>query len=580
MAQSDPDRIEEIFHAALEVPESERSAFVAKECDGESECIREVMSLLEAHGARGVLDDPVVVLGAMGDLPPGTTIDGRYEIESELQHGGMSRVYVALDTRMNNDHVVVKVLSSDLVQDSYARKHFDQEVEALLRLKHGGVVRATDRGDLTDGRPYIVMDFVDGESLRPQIKNEGMDFKRAASLLILIGEALEYVHKHGVVHRDVKPENIMLRRGTDAVVLIDFGIAKVMDSVVALSTVEGKSAGTLVYMSPEQLLGQGVMAASDVYSLAVVAYEMITGRRPFAPHSHAHLLDLQRKRVRAKPTDLRPGLPKKAEQIILRALSFDPKNRYQSAKRFGDELAAALNESTVIDEPSRTWKWLKVVAAVLILALLSYGIYWYVDHRGESPQLHGLIATPTPSPTPTQTQGFNCWLLVQSTRDGKDYGNSYKSNGDDKFENSDKYQLNLRPLYSGYVYIFNEGPSATGGTNFRLVYPKPVNDSSAYVGANQTVLLDWNTFRGPAGTDNYWFVWAAEPVSELESAKDEAQKHSQGVLTGETLVKVNDYLTKMANQVEAKALKIKASQEIQVRKPSYIVLTLAKFEHR
>jgi serine/threonine-protein kinase len=190
------------------------------------------------------------------------------------------------------------------------------------------------------------MDYVDGDSLRSQIRNEGMDLQRVASILSEVGAALEYVHQNNVVHRDVKPENIMLRRDSDSVVLIDFGIAKVMDSVLALSTVEGGSAGTLVYMSPEQLRGE-TSTASDVYSMAVVAYEMITGRRPFFPNSHAQLLDLQRKRKLARPTALRPGLSKKAEAIILRALSFDSNKRYRSAKRFGEELAAALNESSI-----------------------------------------------------------------------------------------------------------------------------------------------------------------------------------------------------------------------------------------
>jgi serine/threonine protein kinase len=560
MAQSDPDRIEEIFHAALELPESERSAFVEKKCEGESVCIREVMSLLEARGGRGMLDDPVIVLGSTPEQLIGTPIDGRYEIESELPHGGMSRLYVALDKKLNNHRVVVKILSKELVQNPFARQHFDQEVEALLRLKHPGVVRVTDRGDLPDGSPYIVMEYVDGESLRPQIQNEGMVLTRAASILTQVGAALEHVHQNGVVHRDVKPENIMLRRGTDSVVLIDFGIAKVMESVVASSTVDGKSAGTLVYMSSEQLLGKKVKAESDVYSMAVVAYELITGRRPFAPHSDAHLLELQRKGVRAKPTDLRPGLSKNAEGIILRALSFDSNKRFRSAKAFGDELAAALNESSGNNNPTTSiWKWLKVVAGVLILALLSFGIYRYIVRP----------------PIQLQPQGFNYWLMVESKGQ-----QAFKSNGDDKFANGDNFQLNVETVDSGYVYIFNEGPTETGSTSFKLIYPKNVNDGSAFVGANQTLQLEWNTFRGPAGTDNYWIVWSAQPVSELESAKVEALKHPEGSLTGENLLKVNDYLTKKDKEIMAVASKMSASQEVQVRKRTDIVLDFAKFEHR
>jgi serine/threonine protein kinase len=555
MAQSDPDRIEEIFYAALELPESERRAFVEKECEGESACVNEVMSLLEAHGAQGVLDDPVVVLGAAPVQLLGTRIDGRYEIESELPDGGMSEAFVAHDKRLG-DSVVVKILSKDLVQNAYARQHFDQEVLALRSLRHSGVVRVTDRGDLADGRPYIVMDYVDGDSLRSQIRNEGMDLQRVASILSEVGAALEYVHQNNVVHRDVKPENIMLRRDSDSVVLIDFGIAKVMDSVLALSTVEGGSAGTLVYMSPEQLRGE-TSTASDVYSMAVVAYEMITGRRPFFPNSHAQLLDLQRKRKLARPTALRPGLSKKAEAIILRALSFDSNKRYRSAKRFGEELAAALNESSINGPSIRNWA--AVVAGVFILALLSFGIYRYM----------------VGPPEPLQTKGFNYWLLVQ----GQDQ-QSFKSNGDDKFNNGDKFQLNVETLYSGYVYIFNEGPTDIGTTSFRLLYPNKASEGSAFVGSKQILQSQWNTFRGPAGTDNYWIVWSAQPVSELESAKEEALNHPHGALTGETLVKVNDYLKKKNEEVAATSRKMSASQEVQVRKKTDMVLDFAQFEHR
>lgn len=574
MAQFDDERIEEIFHAALEVPESERSAFVAKACEGDSECIREVISLLRAHAAKGLLDTPVVGLGSASDPEVGTAIDGRYLIERELRHGGMSKVYVAIDNRLN-DPVVVKVLSRDLVQNPIARQHFEHEVEALKRLRHSRVVRVTDRSALPDGRPFIVMDYVNGDSLRSQIRpNEGMDLNRVASILTQVGDALEYVHQNEVIHRDVKPENIMLGRDNDRVVLIDFGIAKVIDSVVALTTVGGASAGTLAYMSPEQLRGPEVKAGSDVYSMAVVAYEMITGRRPFAPQSHADMLALQHRGVRAKPTILRPGLSRKAEGIILRALSFDLKYRYQSAKRFGDELAAALKESSGIDE--RTYKkWIFIVAGVLILALLlSYAGYRFLVKPNGKPsqEPQGLLSS---------TKGFNYWLTIQRTREGKDYEAPYKSNGKDKFDNGDRFQLNVKCLYSGYLYVFNEGPLETDSISFRLVYPKKtVNNESASVGANQTVELDWNSFRGPAGTDNYWMVWSAFPLPELESAKKQALERSEGGLTGQSLTELQAYLKKLNNEVKARAAKFEASQEVQVRKPNDIVITFAQFEHR
>ena len=567
MAQSNWDRIQDIYHAASALPDSERSAFVAEACTGDPDCVREVNSLLKAAAATGILDTPVVSLGASNLV--GATLDGRYVVESELPHGGMSQVYVALDLRLNRQPVVVKILSKELVQNPYARQHFDQEVEALVRIKDPGVVDVRDRGELSDGRPYIVMQYVDGETLRLKILSEGMDLKRAASILKQMGAALEQVHQNGIFHRDLKPENIMLKRGSDSVVLIDFGIAKVTDSVIALNTANGASAGTLAYMSPEQLRGEKVTAASDIYSMGVVAYEMITGRRPFSPNSAAQLLELQRKGVRAKPTDLRQGLSKEAQHVIFRALSFDPKERYQSSSEFAEALASALlsNEQKVgkKDRWSGKKRFAIIGSALIIVSVLAYVIYTGISEP----------------PPPQRTKGFNYWLTVQRTHEEKDYSKPYKSNGDDIFDNGDKFQLNVLSIEPGYLYVFNESPPELNSTSFRMIYPNQVvNDGSASVGANHTVQSDWITFRGPAGTENVWIVWSASPVSELESAKNEALQHPQAGLTGRNLVRVKEYLNTMDAEVNARAAKYKASQEVQVRKKSDIVLTLAQFEHR
>ena len=568
MAQSSWDRIQNIYHAALALPEAQRVEFVAKECAGDPELLRQVISLLNAGNAT-VLKEPVFKFSSTDDLL-GTEIDGRYVIERELCHGALSQVYVAFDLRLNREPVVIKILSKTLVQDSFARQHFDQEVEALLRIKDPAVVDVRDRGKLADGRPYIVMQYVHGETLRSQIRNEGMDLERAGSILKQVGAALERVHQKGIFHRDLKPENIMLRRDTGSVVLIDFGIAKVMDSVIASSTVGGASAGTLPYMSPEQLRGKRLTTASDIYSMGVVAYEMITGRRPFSSNSAAQLLDLQRERIRAKPVDLRPGLSKRAQRIIFRALSFDSKDRYQSAKQFGDDLAEALlNSERNGPKGLPIWrpfkKWLTVGGGVLIIALLSYGIYRYATRRIEPPPRNG----------------FNYWLMVQRMRDAEEYGAAFKSNGNDTFENGDKFQLNVFSLEPGYLYIFNEGPPESGNISFRAIYPsQAINDNSASIGANHTVQSDWNTFRGPAGTDNFWIVWSASPITELESAKNEASKHPQAGLTDQNLVRVKEFLMSMKEELDVRTRRYQASQEVTVRSNSEIVLTLAQFKHR
>ena len=511
MKQPNWNRIQEIYHAALARPHSERSAFVANVCSGDLDLQREVNSLLQADdSASGFLDSPVVELSSSSDNLVGATIGERYFVERELNQGGMSQVYFALDLRLQRQAVVIKILSHSLVQEPYARKKFEQEVEALLRTDHPNVVRILDTGKFADGRPYIVMQYVDGDTLRSRITNDGMDLKLAASILKQIGAALEHVHAKGIFHRDLKPENIMLKG--DSVVLVDFGIAKVKDSQIAATTVGGASAGTLAYMSPEQLRGEEITAASDIYSMGLIAYELVTGRRPFKPGSTSHLLDLQRAGVRVRPKHLREDLPIKANSMILRALKYEPRSRYKSASEFGEKLAHALLEPRRTGIPT----WIKLMSGLIILSLLSFGLFEYFGRTKDA----------------GPNRSFTYWLTVQKMRDGNDYQEAFKSNGEETFANGDKFRLNVLTPIPGYLYVMNEGPPEPNDTSFTMIYPSlNMNDGLATLGANQSIQSDWITFRGPSGDENFWIVWSISPVSQLESAKTEAFKDPRGGLT-------------------------------------------------
>ena len=357
----------------------------------------------------------------------GTTIDGRYLVERELGHGGIGKVYLARDVTLHHRRVVIKVLLQASLDDPYVVTKFRQEVEALSRIDHPNVVSVLGAGKLRDAKPYIVMQYVDGVTLRSQIPSEGMDLERAALILKQIGAALDDVHEQRIFHRDLKPENILLqflKGGTEWVKVVDFGIAKVKDSVVAPSTGNKVPVGTVLYMSPEQLRGgERITAASDIYSMAVIAYEMITGRRPFNPSSAPQLLEMHREGVRLNPIDLRPNLSTEARAILLRALSFDPAARYQNGVEFGDHLARALtegrepikiaplypvdadtiqstgasNRTTKIFPPptSRTLKYL--VGALLIVVV---GITVAIYLRPTAPPVNQVGPTPEPQPTP------------------------------------------------------------------------------------------------------------------------------------------------------------------------------------
>ncbi|HSQ24091.1 MAG TPA: serine/threonine-protein kinase, partial [Pyrinomonadaceae bacterium] len=286
----------------------------------------------------------------------GQVLDERYRIEKELGQGGVGAVYLAHDRKLHDKRVVIKVLLDKSLQNAWVVQKFQQEKEALARVDHPGVVGILDTGELPDGKPYLVMQFIDGETLRSQVKPEGIPFERAAEIIKQIGRALSAAHERGIFHRDLKPENIMLQsfgRGEEQVKIIDFGIAKVKDSLIAPSTVTGATAGTVAYMAPEQLAGRPVSAATDVFALGAIAYEIVTGRKPFNPETGFELLEMQRSGVRVQPIDLRPALSPEANEIILQALSFVPAERFQTARDFGDALAQALaEESGTLDQRS------------------------------------------------------------------------------------------------------------------------------------------------------------------------------------------------------------------------------------
>jgi serine/threonine protein kinase len=275
----------------------------------------------------------------------GAMLDGRYLVKRKLGQGGFAVVYLASDEKMMSRPVVVKCLL-DQTGNAWSLRKFKQEMEALARIDHPSIVEVYDTGQLPDGQPYLVMQYIEGSSLRSLIIPEGVGFWRAANIIRQIGRALTTAHDLGILHCDLKPENIMVQPlgdGEDQVKIIDFGIAKVKNSIVSATTAgDDRTVGTIAYMSPEQLSAQPVSAASDIYCFAVIVYEMLTGRRPTNPESAYQLLEMQRAGVRIKPVDLRPGLPELAQAIILKGLSFDPKARHQRARDFGDLLSSVL----------------------------------------------------------------------------------------------------------------------------------------------------------------------------------------------------------------------------------------------
>src|SRR5436190_3876396 len=279
-------QVKALLERVLARPAHEREEFLRHSCLGDSELYDEVTYLVEAHAAdpnfREKHPDTAPLEGQQ-DPRIGATVKGRYRIKSRLGSGGVGVVYLAEDLHLMSRLVVVKFLHEQGRSQPGRLVKFLQEAEALARLDHPGIVAAFDADETPDGAHFLVMQYVDGRTLRALIEEGPLPFGQMASILRQLGAALEAAHNKGVIHRDLKPENIMLQQlgdGRQIVKLIDFGVARVESSSVSTDTAVIGLAGTPSYMAPEHVSGKPV-PASDIFSLGVIAYEMLTAKRPF-----------------------------------------------------------------------------------------------------------------------------------------------------------------------------------------------------------------------------------------------------------------------------------------------------------
>ena len=275
-------------------------------------------------------------------MSPPQLIAGRYQIEDRLGAGGMSTVFRATDSVLERP-VAVKLLAEHLAEDVDFVARFRREALSAARLQHPNIVQVFDSGrDPESDRHYIVMEYVDGPSCADLLREHKMlDIDWTVHLLRDSCHGLDYAHRAGVVHRDVKPGNLLVARETNTTKLADFGIAKAAEQTRI--TQVGAVLGTAAYLSPEQARGEEAGPASDLYSLGVCAYQFLTGR---LPHEYASLTELALKQQQdpVQPiTALRPEVPPELDDAVRLCLERDPGNRYRSALELGQALEAGLH---------------------------------------------------------------------------------------------------------------------------------------------------------------------------------------------------------------------------------------------
>ena len=350
-------QIEKLLQAVLDTPPQDRAALLHAKCLGDSELREEVESLLSsARHADGFLEayaaaDAAVLLTEeqTSDALLGHNV-GPYSIQKRLGTGGMGEVFLAEDVRLGR-RVAIKLLDIGLLGDSQARMRFLREARLASLLDHPNICGVHEIGE-SRGRPFIAMQFVEGETLRQVINGQPMKLESLLSISLQVGDALAAAHAQGIIHRDIKAANIIVTPHGQARVL-DFGLAKVVERKEAQResnvTITGAVIGTPTSMSPEQARGEQADERSDIFSFGIVLYEMSTGCVPFKGKAHADVLSALLTEKHVPALELNEELPARLSATIDRALAKEPAHRFQSMSEILGELKEVVREVGGLD---------------------------------------------------------------------------------------------------------------------------------------------------------------------------------------------------------------------------------------
>src|SRR5216684_6876749 len=416
-------QVDNLLQAVLERPPGERAEFLRQACAGDEALEREVRSLLASQQQAGsFLESPAIEVAAQtlteSIRSPIAQSISHYRILEKLGAGGMGVVYKARDTRLDR-FVALKFLPAAKMSDPERKRRFVQEARAASALNHPNIITIYDI-DQADGADFIAMEFVPGKALDQLIPRKGLRLNEALPYAIQVADALAAAHAAGIVHRNLKPGNLMVSEN-GCVKVLDFGLAKLIErggagelarteTAEAPKTEEGTIVGTVSYMSPEQAEGKKVDARTDIFSFGAVLYEMITGRRAFVGDSMASILSAILRDEPKPAAEIILGIPRELDRIVTRCLQKDPNRRYQHAGDLKIDLQHVMEEpaaggSAVTPERPAgldMWRWWWLAAAAACVTV-SFAVGW---------KLNGPPAGPPP------------WSLTRLTSDAGLSGSS------------------------------------------------------------------------------------------------------------------------------------------------------------
>ncbi len=608
MSPSDMRRLEELFHQAAQLDGEERAAFVSHVKTSEPELGLELQALLEADGREGTfLGVPAieaaleVIEEAASEVHLGRTL-GRYTVVSPIGKGGMGEVFLAEDSQLGRK-VALKLLPGRFTDSEDRLRRFMQEAKAASALNHPNIITIHEIGD-ADGTHFIATEFIEGHTLRSHLAHRKLALAEAVDIAIQVTSAIEAAHKAGIVHRDIKPENIMIRRDGYAKVL-DFGLAKLTEAqppgeanvdthhstAIMSGTKPGMILGTPKYMSPEQARGLVTDARTDIFSLGVVIYEMVTGNAPFSGETS---LDVAAAIISSDPAPLSeavPGTPPELERIVAKALRKDRRDRYQSThgllvdlKKLKEELAFGerLERDASIRIPAgqpqgserknRTGLLLALVGLLIALPIAVAVVWPYL--RPPAPPATESVSAPE--------RYISYWIEVQKYRDGKPYLEPIRLRDDINFEKDYRLRLNIGSTQSGYLYLLNEGPVLDGGVpSYVVMYPTTASQP-ALLAANQQVHIPepgWFQFDGQEGVEKIWLVWADRAVDEIEAVKQFSNARDKGLVGDAGLRAGVDAFLKSHSPAATSVERSEATAEATLRGRGDILVHVIRLSH-
>jgi eukaryotic-like serine/threonine-protein kinase len=400
-------------------------------------------------------------MSAFGILEPGDELGHRYRIDLLLGQGGMGRVYKAYDKELDRA-IALKVLQPELTSDPNAMQRFKQELLLASRISHKNILRIHDLGE-ADGVKFISMAFVEGEDLHQLLRSQGRPpIDRALKIAEQLCEALDAAHSEGVVHRDLKPQNVLMGKD-DHVYVVDFGLAKSLEASAAGMTRTGQYLGTPRYMAPEQVEAKPVDSRTDLYALGLILFEMVTGDEPFKGDSTLQIMYRRVKEKPPNPKNLNPQIPDYLSRIILRCLERDASRRYQNAREVLADLHAGHATSgsrtvqfTLPRLERKTWLLAAGGVAVILLVLLGVPQLRHFIFRSQPSVATSLSGVP-----PLSSGRFVAVLPLQIIGDQSQLG--YLSQGIEEAVSAKLFQLRD-------VHVTST--DAAGKANQKLPLPK------------------------------------------------------------------------------------------------------------